>query len=229
MSHVWRVDRAVTTGGWERWYGRRPAGARDAAAYGRIRRMKDYLHHYLRRGSSALVGKLDGLSDYDVRRPLTPTGTNLLGLVKHTGLMEAGYFGEVFGRPLDDVPAGLEEDAEPNTDMWASADESREHILDFHRRACAHADETIAALSLDDTGLVRWWQEGNNKPTLQRVLVHMIAETNRHAGHADIVREQIDGVVGMLAPGTNLPEGDAAWWQAYHDKVQRAADTFRQG
>ncbi|GAB3837389.1 hypothetical protein GCM10029963_02310 [Micromonospora andamanensis] len=80
---------------------------------------KANLHRYLREAREALLGKLDGLSEYDVRRPLVPTGTNLLGLVKHVASVTAGYFGEVFDRPFPESIAGLNEDAEPNTDMWA--------------------------------------------------------------------------------------------------------------
>jgi len=61
---------------------------------------KEYLHGELQRTREALVWKLDGLSEYDIRRPLTPTGTNLLGLVKHLATWEARYLGEIFNRPF---------------------------------------------------------------------------------------------------------------------------------
>jgi hypothetical protein len=60
------------------------------------------LLRYLQDGRDALLWKLDGLSEYDIRRPLTPTGTNLLGLVKHIASVELGYFGDTFGRPFFD-------------------------------------------------------------------------------------------------------------------------------
>ena len=66
--------------------------------------------------------KLEGLSEYDSRRPMTPTGTNLLGLVKHVASVELGYFGETFGRPFDE-PLPWSVGAEANADMWATADE----------------------------------------------------------------------------------------------------------
>ena len=87
------------------------------------------LHHYLRRGREALLWKLDGLPEYDVRRPPTPTGTNLLGLVKHLATMEFGYFGSCFGRPPAEPLPWAEDDAEPNADMWATADESPDQIV----------------------------------------------------------------------------------------------------
>src|SRR5262249_1300428 len=154
---------------------------------------KAELCFYLTRARDALVWKLDGLSEYDARRPLVPTGTNLLGLVKHVASVTAGYFGECFGRPFPEPLPWFDDGAEPNADMWATADESREEIVGLYRRAWAHADATIEAVPLDATGEVPWWPAERREPTLHRVLIHMIAETERHAGQADIIRELIDG------------------------------------
>jgi Protein of unknown function (DUF664) len=184
---------------------------------------KAELHFYLTRARDALLWKLDGLSEYDIRRPLVPTGTNLLGLVKHVGSVAAGYFGECFGRPFGEPMPWLEDDAEPNADMWAIAEESREQIVGLYRRAWIHADATIDAVALEATGEVPWWPPERREPTLHRVLIHMIAETERHAGHADIVRELIDGSAGIRAEHSNLPEVDAAWWLTYRDRVEQAA------
>jgi len=92
------------------------------------------LHRYLQMAREALVWKLDGLSEYDIRRPMVPTGTNLLGLVKHVASVEAGYLGDTFGRPSDESLPWLADDAEPNADMWATEEESREQIVDLYRR-----------------------------------------------------------------------------------------------
>jgi uncharacterized damage-inducible protein DinB len=182
------------------------------------------LHRYLREARESLLAKLDGLSEYDVRRPLVPTGTNLLGLVKHVSAVTAGYFGEVFDRPFPEHVAGLDEDFEPNADMWASADESRSDIIGRWHRCWAHADATIEALPIDAPGSVRWW--GDTPVTLQLILVHVLAELNRHAGHADIVRELIDGQVGWRRPGDNVVEGDEAWWAAYRERLESTARGF---
>ena len=181
------------------------------------------MRFYLARARDAVVWKMHGLSEYDVRRPLVPTGTNLLGLVKHVARVAAGYFGQCFGRPFIDPMLGLADDAEVNADMWATAEESREQIVDLYHRAWAHADATIDALPLDTVGVVPWWPSERREPTLHRVLIHMIAETERHAGHADIVRELIDGSVGIRADHSNLPDRDAAWWRIYHARVEQAA------
>jgi uncharacterized damage-inducible protein DinB len=181
------------------------------------------LHRYLRAGREALLWKLDGLSEYDIRRPMVRTGTNLLGLVKHVASVEAGYFGDTFGRPFDEPLPWFEDSAEPNADMWATADESREQIVALYHRAWAHSDATIDTLALDAIGHVHWWPDDRNEVTLHRILVHMIAETDRHAGHADIVRELIDGAAGLRDGNDNMAPGDQGWWQSYRSRLEHVA------
>jgi uncharacterized protein DUF664 len=86
--------------------------------------IKEDLHTYLRGARETLVWKLEGLGEYDIRRPLTPTGTNLLGLVKHNAGTHVRYFGEVFGRTHGMLLPWLSADAEPNSDMWAAPGEA---------------------------------------------------------------------------------------------------------
>jgi uncharacterized damage-inducible protein DinB len=183
---------------------------------------KAVLRRYLQIGRDALLWKLEGLSEYDVRRPLVPTGTNLLGLVKHLAAVDAGYFGETFGRPFPELLPRWD-DPEFNADMYATADESREQIEALYRRVWAHSDVTITELPLDAIGQVPWWSPDRREVTLHRVLVHMIAETDRHAGHADIIRELIDGAAGVRADNSNLPPGETAEWTEYYEKLQRIA------
>ena len=181
------------------------------------------LRRYLQLAREAMLWKLEGLAEYDVRRPMTPTGTNLLGLVKHLAYIELGYFGDTFGRPYDGPQPWLDEDVDPTTDLWATAEESREEILALYRRAWAVTDATIEALPLDAEGEVPWWRPETRRVTLHRVLVHVIAETHRHAGHADIVRELIDGAAGLHAGNDNLPPGDGSYWGSHFDRLERAA------
>jgi hypothetical protein len=178
---------------------------------------------YLQGARDTLLWKLEGLGEYDIRRPLTRTGTNLLGLVKHQARGELIYFGDVFGRPHGEQSPWLEDGAEPNADMWAAPEETRDFIIGVYRRAWKHADATIADLPLDATGTVPWW--GGATVTLCQILVHMTAETQRHAGHADIVRELIDGSVGLLRKNDNMSSDDPAWWRDYLDRVEQAART----
>ncbi|MFF0311690.1 DinB family protein [Streptosporangium sp. NPDC004379] len=184
---------------------------------------KSDLHRYLKIAREALVWKLDGLAEYDIRRPMTPTGTNLLGLIKHVAGTEAGYFGDVFGRPFPEPLPWMEDEAEANADMWATAEESRDEIIALYHRVQAHSDATIEALELDATGRVPWWPEGRDEVTLHRILIHMIAETDRHAGHADIVRELIDGAAGLRQDAGNLPPGDRSWWEGYRARLEDLA------
>ncbi|MBF6341860.1 DinB family protein [Nocardia abscessus] len=181
------------------------------------------LHRYLRYAREAMLWKLDGLSEYDVRRPMTPTGTNLLGLVKHLGTVELGYFGDTFTRPYHEPFTDHDFQADPTADMWATAEQSREDIIGFYRRAWAHADTTIDSLDLDAKGSVPWWSEQHQAVTLHQVLVHVTTETHRHAGHADIIRELIDGAAGLLDGNGNMPTSDATWWQQYRAELEKTA------
>ncbi|MCL3859704.1 DinB family protein [Actinotalea sp. K2] len=183
---------------------------------------KATLHRYLRRLRADLLAKLDGLDEYDVRRPMTPTGTNLLGLVKHVASVEIGYLGEVFGRPAAvDLPwfAG---DAEPDADLWVPAAETRERVVALHRLSAEHSDATIEALGLDAPGDVPWWGERRHV-TLHQVLVHVCVETARHAGHADIVRELIDRSAGNGADDANLTSRTEQEWAAHCARIDAEA------
>jgi hypothetical protein len=182
--------------------------------------LKADLHGYLQGARDTLIWKLDGLGEYDIRRPMTPTGTNLLGLVKHSAGSHLGYLGEVFGRPHDIVLPWLADDADPNADMWATPDESREEIIELYRATWAFADATIDELPLDAPGRVPWW--GDSEVTLHHVLVHLTAETQRHAGHADIAREMIDGAAGLL-PGVDNLRIVEAERRAFRERVDDAA------
>ncbi|MEO7268694.1 MAG: DinB family protein [Knoellia sp.] len=192
---------------------------------------KAILKRYLGRSREAVLWKVEGLSEYDVRRPLTPTGTNLLGVVKHLAGVEAGYFGDCFGRPVPDMPAwyaeAMADTLEDNGDMWATADEPRDSILDLYRRVGAHTDALLDELDLDHVGRVSWWGSDGTHVTVQWLLVHMIAETNRHGGQMDIVRELIDGAAGLREGVSNLPEGGPDYWEVYRNRLQDTADQFK--
>jgi hypothetical protein len=187
---------------------------------------KRTLTSYLQRQRDALVWKVEGLSERQARWPMTPTGTNLLSIVKHVAGVEYGYFGDVFGRSASDPMLVDVDTAEENDDFWATPDESVADVLAFYKRAWAHADATIDALSLDDLGFVPWWPPALQRPSLHRVLVHHIQELARHAGQADIVRELIDRSVGITPKISNLPDRDEAWWADYTAKLRGIAESF---
>ena len=186
--------------------------------------LKADLLRYLQSARDAVVWKLEDLGERDVRRPMTPTGTNLLGVVKHLAGVEAGYLGACFGRPFPEPMPWM--DAEPNDDLWATAQESRDDVVALYRRVWAHDDATVQALGLDAVGRVPWWPPDRAGVTLHRVLVHVLAETDRHLGQMDVVRELVDGRAGLRADNSNLPDVDDEWWAAYRGRLQELADRF---
>jgi hypothetical protein len=181
---------------------------------------KAVLHRYLRARRADLLATLDGLGEYDVRRPMTPTGTNLLGLVKHVASVELDYFGEVFGRPSGRVLPWFSDDAEPDADLWVPADETREQVVELHHFSARHSDATIEALPLDAVGEVPWWPQERRRVTLHQILVHMGSETAQHLGHAEILRELVDGSTGGDA---NVTRRSAQEWRDHRDRVEAAA------
>jgi hypothetical protein len=187
---------------------------------------KQTLHRYLVVGRESLLWKLEGLSEYDQRRPVLPTGTNLLGLVKHVASVALGYFGDTFGRPHGEDLPWFEDGAEPNADLWAGEDETPEVIFGLYERAWAHADATIDELPVDAVGRVPWWPDERAEVTLHTVLVHMATEVHRHAGHADAIRELIDGSVGLRRGGDNIWIPDDGW-ESHRDRLEAVAQRFR--
>ena len=177
------------------------------------------LTRYLDVAHDALLWKLEGLSEYDMRRPLTPTGTNLLGLVKHVAFVELGYFGPVFDRPALEVPHDQDD---PNSDMYALASESVDDVLGWFNAARTQAIAAIEELPLDTHGHVPWWGE-SNPVTLSQIAVHMVAELHRHCGQADILREQLDGAVGMRPGSENIPDTPADYWSEHCARLEEIA------
>jgi hypothetical protein len=188
---------------------------------------KAALRHYLQASRDALLWKLDGLDQRDLRMPRTPTGTNLIGIVKHMANVEIGYFGDTFGRewptPSERITAE-DFEADPQADWYATEDETCDGIIDRYRRVWTFANETIEQLPLDTLGRVPWWREDRNPVTLERIIVHANVELARHVGHADILREEIDGAAGLRVEVSNLPEHQD--WPAYVTKLTALAERF---
>jgi hypothetical protein len=181
---------------------------------------KAHLHQKLRAAREALVWKLDGLSEYDIRRPMTATGTNLLGLVKHNALWDARYFGDVFERPFPEALPRWDDPAADFADHWATEHETRNEIVDLYRRVWTHADATIETLDLDARGYVPWWLE---EVPLFNVMAARLVDSVRHAGHADILREWLDGGVGVDVNSLALHGRDRSYWEARRASIEHAA------
>jgi uncharacterized damage-inducible protein DinB len=192
-----------------------------------LREPKAALRHYLQDSRDALLWKLDGLGERDLRLPRTPTGTNLIGIVKHMANVEIGYFGDTFGREWPTPEERVTDDdfeSDPQADWYATEDETCDGIVDLYRRVWTFADATIEELPLDAPGRVPWWGEDRNSVTLERIVVHVIVDLSRHVGQADILREGIDGAVGLRVDVSNLP--DQQDWSAYVARLTALAERF---
>lgn len=187
--------------------------------------MKAILGNNLRASRRDLLWKLDGLSEKQLRSPQTPTGLNLLGIVKHMAGVEIGYFGDTFGRPWpnhDEVITLEEFDNDPQADWFATETQTSTSIVDLYRRVWDFADETFASLPLDAIGAVPHWPADRNTVTLAQMMTHVLVDLTRHLGQADVIREAIDGQVGLNATNPNMPEDQN--WDAYLAKLRRLAD-----
>lgn len=184
---------------------------------------KDLLKDYLQGARDVLLWKLEGLSERGLRLPRTPIGTTLLGIVKHALNTEVIYFGATFGRewPTPDELVSPD-DPHPLASWYATETETAAGIVDLYGRVQTFADETIDALPLDAIGHVAHW--GGKEVTLHEIMVHKTVDLQRHAGHADILREQLDGSIGLLPGNSNVP--DAIDWPTYTQRLTAIADRF---
>lgn len=188
---------------------------------------KEALQRYLRQAREAVLWKTDGLSERELRLPRTPTGTSLIGIVKHCLNVEAGYFGTTFGRtpPMSTELIPLDAyDQDPQVDWYATEEESAAELIELYRRVGEYVDATLDELPLDTVGRVPWWPPERAEIPLRQLIVYVLEDIARHAGHADILREQIDGAAGLSATYTNLP-GEADW-PAYVRKLSAIAERF---
>ena len=181
---------------------------------------KEHLHDQLRWVRESLVWKLDGLSEYDIRRPLTSTGTNLLGLVKHLAVRGIQVLRRGLRPPFPEPLPRWDDEAANDAAFWATEHETRDEVISLYQRVWQHTDATINALAIDAPGYVPWWDD---HVKLFNIMVHMLSDTTRHAGHADILREQLDGTVGMTAKSAALHGHDSAFWEARRATIEQAA------
>ncbi|MPZ51827.1 MAG: DUF664 domain-containing protein [Acidimicrobiia bacterium] len=186
--------------------------------------LTDDLRRYLQQSRDSILHSLGGLPEYEVRRPVMPSGTNLLGLVKHLVGVETSYLGDCVGRPAPiTIPWVDDGSIWDGADMWATAGESRDYIIGLYRSAAEHSDTSIIEIPLDTPAHVEWWPKERRNTTFGHLLIRVVAETAQHAGHADIVRETIDGRGGR----DHDELGDKSWWAKYVERIQAAADVHR--
>jgi uncharacterized damage-inducible protein DinB len=154
---------------------------------------KESLYVALDRHRDAVVWKVEGVDEERFRRSMVPSGTSLGGLVKHLAFCEYGWFCQTFGYETE--PWAIDE-SDPEADLRLEPDETMGDVLAFYARARAAADRVISEHDVKHLG--RAWHGA--EVSLRWVLIHMIEETARHAGHLDILRELIDGATGDHVP-----------------------------
>ena len=154
---------------------------------------RETLGRYLDRYRDVVRWKLQGVSEEDARRPMVPSGTSLLGVIQHLAYVERWWFQMVIAGDDVEFPGG---EGDPDADFRIEDDQTIESVLDFYEAECDRSREILAGLEdLDD---VR--EAHGSDVSLRRILVHMVEEVARHAGHMDIVRELIDGATGDFPP-----------------------------
>ena len=140
-----------------------------------------------------LPRKLARLTDEDARRPLVASGTTLLGVVKHLASVEREWFGWIFAqRPPAELGLPTPGDGWP-----VGPQDTVDRVIADYQTACAESRAAVEGHGLDETVP----HDRLGQVSLRWILVHMIEETARHAGHADILREQTDGATGFDQAG----------------------------
>jgi hypothetical protein len=182
------------------------------------------LHTHLKDARDALIWKVEGLNEEDRRRPMTPTGTNLVGLVKHMTWIEGWYLCEFFDheRPRLEWEWDVDADWGHHSHMYAKPEETTEDLIAAYRATSAAADRTIEDLELDAVGQL-WSGE---TVSLRSMLLVVLVDTARHAGHSDIMREMIDGRTGdRHSPSGFYGAADEEYRSAYLARVRGEIDT----
>ena len=155
---------------------------------------KRVLVTFREQGQNAMLALCEGLSDEQLRQRLVPSLTTILGMVKHLAYVERWWFQDVF-EGLDCEYPSSEDDWD--ADFRIEPDESTHEILERYRSECATSARIIEAHDLDDISV-----NHTQRPpcTLRWTILHVVEDTARHAGHADILREQLDGKTGLGSP-----------------------------
>ena len=161
--------------------------------------LKKHLHDV----QQSLLWKVEGLTDEELRRPMTRSQTNLIGIVKHLAGLTNAYLCSSFGLPREPLPWEDDEELWHGLDMWATPEESCEEIIGMYRRACEAGIRAIEEVDLDAVGT----HHSGVQVSFRWMVLVVLKDTIRHTGHADVVREMIDGRVGAR-PGDGMSEQD---------------------
>ncbi|PQZ86802.1 DinB family protein [Arthrobacter sp. MYb222] len=183
-----------------------------------------HLREYLNDAREAILWKCEGLSDTQARTPLAPTGTHVMGLLLHLAVTESEYFVGCLGQKIENpIIRDISEDEDAQADFRPPPNMTLADAMNIYREATTAADVVLDYLDLDSPAVVPWWGT-HRHTTVERLLIHMIAESHRHAGHMDIVREQLDGFVGLRPSATNIPDLTPAQWEEQRLRIKEIAD-----
>ncbi len=188
--------------------------------------VKSRLVRRVQRELESMVSKAEGISEYDARRPLVPSGSNILGILQHTSAVVLGYMTECFGQDAGWELPFFAPGAEDGADMWVAVDVPREHVLGLGRHTVRRVGDIGELLNLDSPGRVPWWKPENADVTFGELLVHVLAETSRHAGHVDILRELVDGSIGAFPGDPNVPALQDDDWVSHRARIEAIARQF---
>jgi uncharacterized damage-inducible protein DinB len=150
---------------------------------------REALCHYLAAQRRSVLAIVDGLDDADLRRSVVPSGWTPLGLIEHLAVAERFWF--------DQVVAGLPDPADGRPGPFATASPAA-RVLALYRDQTARSDGILAGTPLDarPAGPVPAHLAGEIN-TVRDIVLHMVEESARHAGHLDIARELLDGATGL--------------------------------
>ncbi len=162
-----------------------------SSALGGREREPELLNGFLDWYRAIVENKVADLSLDDASRVMTPTGLSALGVVKHLGDVEQSWFRERFAGESIDTGAS---DEDPDVLFRIEPGETVASVVAFYRESTAHSRRIVAASSLDD--LSQNASPFYGRVSLRWIVVHLLEETARHAGHLDLMREQIDGRTG---------------------------------
>lgn len=155
------------------------------------------LRHFLRAQRASVLAIVDGLGEEEWHRAVVPTGWTVAGMLEHLGGAEWHWFQGVVAGKQPELPGDLDEAQEPYDPMSVvfTSDETSADVVAFYRDQCVASEAVLATLALSSQP--KGAHGRYEPPNVRWVVVHMIEETARHAGHLDIARELLDGGVRL--------------------------------
>src|SRR6516165_8009171 len=159
----------------------------------------EMLRTFLRAQRESVLAIVEGLSEEAWHRPVVPTGWTLAGMLEHLGGAEWHWFQGVMAGKQPELPGDVDEDEPPYdpSSVVFRSDASSAEVTTFYRDQCAESESVLATTPLSASPRGQHGLGGFEPPNVRWVVLHMIEETARHAGHLDMARELLDGEVRL--------------------------------